>query len=63
MSARRRKHPVEVPPRSKAEKVFLMPLTADLHQRLRIRAAEENVTMATLITVAIEEYLEKGGKQ
>jgi predicted HicB family RNase H-like nuclease len=44
-------------------KKLLLPLSADLHHAVKIRAAEQNVTMREFITAAIRQALEKRGKR
>jgi hypothetical protein len=44
-------------------KKLLLPLPADLHHALKVRAAEQNLTMRELITAAIRQALEKRGKR
>jgi predicted HicB family RNase H-like nuclease len=62
MSTRRSPRTVTTPTRTKAEKTFTLPMTEDLHKRLRIHAATQGMTIAETITAAIEAFIEKGGK-
>jgi predicted DNA-binding protein len=63
MSMKRSTHTVTTPSRTRAEKTFTLPMTEELHHRLRVYAANEGKTLALVITEAIEALLAKGGKK
>jgi predicted HicB family RNase H-like nuclease len=49
-------------PKPMRQKTFLLSLPEETHHSLKIRAAEEKKTIASLINAAIEMFL-KGGKK